>query len=449
MIKNKVLPFSLLAVSLSAPAVAKTVSLTELYQHSLDNNPALQAAALGKSAAFEQTNQTKALYRPQVDAGLQVAALRNEWTNMNETDGHGAEASLTLGQNLYNQELNVAHQLNQQAANLQDTVYQVTLTGLTMQVAAAYFETAKAQEALELSKATLAAISEHMRQTERRYELGLIPQNDVQETRAQFDLATAAVIFAGNDVEKALDSLYELTGQEYTAVKPLNYNHFDAAIPAAPTGSSWEEQAQRFNPEMLIQAHLVELSKEQISLAQAGQMPSLGLLAQFRYAFASESRRNSPGEDKGDFMSVDNNATAVLGMAMTLPVYRGGATDSKIEQARLQYEQALQVKEKTARNVTRQVRNAEKDLRALISAEQAYQQAVVSAEVAKQATEQGFEIGTRTTVDVLAATRQEFSAKQDLSEARINFILAALNLKFIGGQLNADDLLAANASLVK
>ncbi len=447
MIKSKALPLSLIAIAVSCSATAQSVDLTELYQHTLQNNPGLAGAALSRDIAQEQTTQTSALYRPQVDATLQYGLLRNDWTTLTETDGHSAEASVTLGQNLYNEELNVANRLTQQGAELGEVAYQVAVDGLTMQVAAAYFNAVKAQEGLELSAATHAAIAEHMRQTERRFELGLIPQNDVHETRAQFDLATAAVILAENEVDKSLDALYELSGQEYSAVQPLNYDQFATAIPVAQDGMSWVEQAQRFNPELVIQSRLVTLSKDQISLAEAGHMPSLGLMAQFKYAFASESRTNSMGTSKGDFVSLDNNATAVVGVAMTLPVYRGGATDSKVQQAEMQYQQALQVQEQTVRRVTRQVRNSEKDLNALISAERAYEQAVISAEVAKRATEQGFEIGTRTTVDVLAATRQEFAAKQDLSEARINFVLAALNLKFIGGDLSVNDITAINSGL--
>nr|WP_087016215.1 TolC family outer membrane protein [Thaumasiovibrio subtropicus] len=443
----KVLPLSLVTLAVSFSATAKPVDLTELYQHTLQNNPGLHGAALSRDLANEKTNQTKALYRPQIDAGLQYGMLRNDWTTLTETDGQGAEASVTLGQNLYNQELNVANRMSQQGAELGEVAYEVALDSLTLQVAVAYFNAVKAQEALELSNATQAAISEHMRQTERRYELGLIPLNDVQETRAQYDLANAAVIMAENEVEKSLDTLFELSGEEYTSVKPLNYDAFDAAIPQAQPGLSWVEQAQRFNPEMRVQSHLIDLSKEQIALAEAGHMPSLGLMAQFKYAFASKSRTNQMTQPKTAYADLDDNATAMLGIAMTLPVYRGGATDSKVEQAQIQYQQALQIQEQTSRRVTRQVRNAEKDLHTLISAERAYEQAVISAEVAKRATQQGFEIGTRTTVDVLAATRQEFVAKQDLSESRINFILAALNLKFIAGDLSASDITAINGGL--
>jgi outer membrane protein len=97
--------------------------------------------------------------------------------------------------------------------------------------------------------------------------------------------------------------------------------------------------------------------------------------------------------------------------------------------------------------VTRQIRGAEKDLNALISAQQAYANSVHSAERSLVATQQGFEIGSRTIVDVLNGTRQLYAAKQDLTEAQIDFILVSLQLKFLGGELLPEDISAINAGL--
>ncbi|EGQ7998043.1 TolC family protein, partial [Vibrio vulnificus] len=245
----------------------------------------------------------------------------------------------------------------------------------------------------------------------------------------------------------ALDYLYELTGREYTRVASLGANLPKVSLPQPNGYISWQELAQRESQQMEIQRHLVELSREQISLAQAGHMPTIGLVAEYRYAFATQSRSNGPQQAKGSFQDLDNNATVFAGVAMSLPAYRGGATENRVEQANIQYQQALELQSHTWRQVARQVRSAEKDLVALESAQSAYQQAVISAESALKATEQGLDIGTRTIVDVLDSTRQLYSAKEQLTAAQIDFLVANLQLHFLAGVLDDDALNAINRLL--
>ncbi|MEZ8188397.1 TolC family outer membrane protein [Vibrio sp. 1F279] len=419
-------------------ALAESVSLSDLYQQSLDNNPALKSAALAIDSATYGADKVGAAYLPQVDANLAYGVLRNSYTTLNEIDTNAAQASISVGQNLYNAKLNAANELSNQ---------QVELSQVSHQVAVGYFNALKAQESLKQTKATQEAIEEQLKQTERQFSLGMIPENDVIDTRAQFDLVSASVIVAENEVEKSLDALYELSGNEFTSVYPLNTDRYDANIPTPENALTWQEKAQQFNPEMQIQKQLVELSKQQIELAQAGHQPSLGLVAEYRYTFASEIRRTEMGQSKQQFNSIDDNSTVFAGVAMTLPVYRGGATSNEVQQAKVQYQQALQLQEQSWRSVTRQIRGAEKDLNALISAQQAYANSVHSAERSLVATQQGFEIGSRTIVDVLNGTRQLYAAKQDLTEAQIDFILVSLQLKFLGGELLPEDISAINAGL--
>lgn len=432
--------------SYSALANGST-TLSELYLDTLNNNPQLKQAELFVSESEASKQQVKGNYLPQVDLGVAFGGLRNDYTTLTETDSHGASANLSLRQNLFNQKLNKISGLSESQIALAKTSYQATLDGVTFNVAVGYFSALKAQESLKQQKATLSAIEEQLRQTKNRFENGLVPENDVIDAQAQYDLTLVSVIMAENDVDKALDGLYELSGKQYNSVTPLNVDLYDAVLPTPENYVSWEEQAQRFNPVMNVQADLVALSKEQIDLANAGHMPTLGLVAEYRYGFAQSSRINSQGQDKGSFNTIDNNSTLFAGIAMQLPVYRGGSTESQVDKATLQYQQAVQNQEQTWRSVSRQIRNAEKDLKALLSAKKAYLQAVKSAEASLVATEQGFELGSRTIVDVLNGTRQVYKAELDLTYAQIDFVLAALQLKFLGGDLTAEDIGSLNMGL--
>lgn len=84
------------AVLFSSGAFASNVELSELYRDSLENNPALRAAAYEIESAQRQHDQINGLYRPQLDASIAYGALRNDWTTLTETDSHGLRFLLVL-----------------------------------------------------------------------------------------------------------------------------------------------------------------------------------------------------------------------------------------------------------------------------------------------------------------------------------------------------------------
>ncbi|MFA0678520.1 TolC family protein, partial [Vibrio sp. 10N.222.51.A6] len=108
-------------------ALAESVSLSELYQQSLDNNPALKSAALAIDSATYGADKVGAAYLPQVDANLAYGVLRNSYTTLNEIDTNAAQASISVGQNLYNAELNAANELSNQQVELSQVSHQVAL----------------------------------------------------------------------------------------------------------------------------------------------------------------------------------------------------------------------------------------------------------------------------------------------------------------------------------
>jgi outer membrane protein len=82
-----------------------------------------------------------------------------------------------------------------------------------------------------------------------------------------------------------------------------------------------------------------------------------------------------------------------------------------------------------------------------ISRVQALRQALESSRTALQATEAGFEVGTRTTVDVLNARRTLYQAQTDYARSRYDYLLNVLQLQFAAGTLDRADLEEINSFL--
>ena len=65
---------------------------------------------------------------------------------------------------------------------------------------------------------------------------------------------------------------------------------------------------------------------------------------------------------------------------------------------------------------------------------------MISATSAQEATQAGFEVGTRTIVDVLIAQQRFYQAQRDYSTARHTYILSHLRLRKAAGSLAVDHL---------
>jgi outer membrane protein len=131
-----------------------------------------------------------------------------------------------------------------------------------------------------------------------------------------------------------------------------------------------------------------------------------------------------------------------IGLTLSVPIYEGGSVVASTDRARANFVVASENLELTYRQTVRVLRSSFNDVKASISTIKALEQSVVSAESALQATEAGFDVGTRTIVDVLNSTRNLFDARRNLADARY-----IISLKQAAGTLTEDDLIAINRAL--
>ena len=144
-----------------------------------------------------------------------------------------------------------------------------------------------------------------------------------------------------------------------------------------------------------------------------------------------------------------NASNETIGLEFNLPIYSGGAVSSRTREAGHRLDETMQVEEQQRRAVTRQTRESYNGVMSGISRVKALKQAVVSNEKALESTEAGYDVGTRTTVDVLNARRNLFSAKRDYARSRYDYILDTLRLKQAAGILSVNDLVDINNWLGK
>ncbi|WP_060989994.1 outer membrane channel protein TolC [Photobacterium leiognathi] len=427
---KKLLPIviSLAFGSLSQSAFAD--DLAQIYQQAKQNDPQLLKAAADKDAAFEAINSSRSTLLPQINltAGYNTFHLDAK----NKQDGFNAGVALT--QEIYNRSSWINLDISEKEARQSDAAYAVQQQGLILRVSEAYFNVLKAKDDLKFVQAEKAAVGRQLEQVKQRFEVGLSAITDVHDAQAQYDSVLANVIIKENEVANSYEALREITGQDYTSIDTLNTKTF-AASKLPQSADSLVKTAQTENLTLLASRIGQDVARDKISLADSGHLPTLSFESGYSY-------------DKTAMPAVDEG-TLTAGIKMNLPVYTGGNTTSQVKQAQYSYVAASEELEGQYRTVVKNVRNYYNNINAQIGAIHAYQQSVISAKSALEATEAGFDVGTRTIVDVLDSTRRLYQANSQLANARYDYILAQLQLKQAVGTLSEQDIVDINKGLVQ
>ena len=247
-------------------------------------------------------------------------------------------------------------------------------------------------------------------------------------------------VTARNDLDNAVEELRQVTGNYYPELASLNVDGFKTNKPSAVNALLKEAESRNLS---LLQARLSQdLAREQIRQAQDGHLPTLNLNA----SSGVSNNRYSGSKSISQDADVGQNK---IGLSFSLPLYQGGMVNSQVKQAQYNFVGASEQLESAHRSVVQTVRSSFNNVNASISSINAYKQAVVSAQSSLDAMEAGYSVGTRTIVDVLDATTTLYNAKQQLSNARYNYLINELNIKSALGTLNEQDLVALNNTLGK
>lgn len=432
---RKLLPLFIGMALGSFSSLAAADDLAQIYNQAKENDPQLLRAAATKDAAFEAVNTSQSSLLPQIDLTAGYNIVRSD-LDRNENDR--LTAGISLSQELYQQSSWVSLDIAEKSARQADSAYAAEQQGVILRVSQAYFDVLRANDSLEFVRAEKAAVGRQLEQTKQRFDVGLSAITDVHDAQAQYDSVLANEVLTENQLVNSYEDLRVITGQGHTKLSVLDTERFSAS-PSTQSSDSLIDEAQQKNLSLLAARISADVAKDNISLASSGHMPSLTFDAGYNYTDQSGTYNNG----SNDYDSSDINA----GINLYIPLYSGGNTSSLTSQAEFQYVAASQDLEATYRDVTKNVRAYNNNINASIGALKAYEQTVISAKSALEATEAGFDVGTRTIVDVLDSTRRLYDANRNLANARYDYILSVLQLKQAVGTLSEQDIIDINAGL--
>lgn len=430
---------STLAAAALFASTAQADDLWSIYQQAIHADPVILQSAAQRDRAVEAVTSSRAPLLPQIGFSADYAIQSSDNDTVKPlVESQGYSYGVQLNQQIYNRATWKSLTQTEKTAHLAEVSHSAKLQNLLVRVSDAYFQVLQTQDQLEFTQATKRAIARQLEQTKQRFEVGLTAITDVHEAQAEYDLSTANEILAQNDVQNAYEGLRAITGQSYAQVNVLDKQRFSASPIAPASPQEWVKVAEDKNLSLNAARVSVDIAKSAVDVASASHWPTFDLFANYQ--------RQNP--EKGSFEDLGEYGTYGLGVQMNFNIYSGGGISSQVRQANFYYVEASEQLNETNRTVYKQVFDAYNAVLASVSSVTAYEQAVVSRQSALEATTAGFEVGTRTIVDVLNSTRSLFEAKNNLSRARYAYILNVLRLRQAAGTLSEQDLMDVNKGLM-
>ncbi|MCW8932389.1 MAG: TolC family outer membrane protein [Gammaproteobacteria bacterium] len=435
---TKTLMASCLLATFTFSSTTQAENLLEVYGMSYQSDPVLKQVIAQRQSVGEGSVQAFAQFLPKIDLTASSTASNQDKPIGQDTDvsynSHGY--SLDLNQSIFDNRNYVNYKISNININKAEANLSAAQQDLIIRVSDAYFVTLSAIDKLTFSQAEKKAIGRQLDQAKRRYEVGIIAITDVHEAQAGFDNANAQVIAAENSLLVAKEGLRELTGQYIDRVTPLAENiPLDPPTPAKI--QHWVDQALEGNFTLLASKEETYAQKENINLQRSGHYPTLGLKASYGY-----NKANGPNSG---FAPQYHESS--IGLNLSIPLYEGNSVTSKTRQAQYDFQRSQDAYTEVLNTTEKNARSSYLNVLSEVSRVQALHQAVISNQSALKATEAGFEVGTRTIVDVLNVQRDLYRAKQEYSNSRYTYILNVLKLKQASGELARVDLETVNSWL--
>ena len=321
---------------------------------------------------------------------------------------------------------------------------------LIVRVVGSYFDVLAAEDRLLARRANRNAIARQLEQAKQRFDVGLIAITDVQESQAAFDSSIADEIAAKRELATSREFLREITG-EYVSDLAAPSADLPLRDPNPVSEAAWIDLALGQNLALVSSRIDEQLARDEISFRRNGHYPSLELVASTREDRSDQDIDVPPVPDLGfpGFSSSSSvtNPTDSISVQFNLPLFTGGGTSSRVREAVYLHRASREVLQRVTRETERQARDAYLSVLSEISRVNALERAVESNATALEATEAGFEVGTRTIVDVLDAQFVLFESRVNYRQSRYNYILNMMRLKQAAGNLQIQDLEALDQFL--
>jgi outer membrane protein len=426
----------LASVLTALPAAAE--DLSGVYNTALTTDPTMQQAEFQHLGARE--TKTQALLNM-----VPIAATANKnWLGVQGGSTLSSQATATLGLNVNLFSWN--SWINLKAANAQtaqaEANYLAAQQNLVSRVTSAYFAVLAAKDTLASQESALASATRQLEQAQRRFEVGLIANTDVQIAQATRDSSEADVILARRVVASTEEALRAITGVKYRVLAAPR-NDMPLLVPEPTSEDAWVTAALEQNATLIATRLADDIAHDGYLAAIGGHVPNITLSAQRNWAIGNET---STGFANGQLPAV-NTSDVTWAAGISVPIFTAGLTQSRVREAKYAWDSAKANTERAMRLAEQAARDAYEGVSSQIAQVIALRQAVASNRASLQAVEAGYEVGTKTALDVLTSRDNLVNAQVRYALAKYGYLNNIVALRLAAGQLDVDTVKLINGWL--
>ena len=421
----------------------KSENLADVYELALKNDPLLRAAEATYRAGKEN--------RVQGIAGLLPTLSVGGSTNWNEyrveeqlIDQYNSNSYLaSLNQPIFRLDKWFQFERGTALSEAASAEFAYQQQETMIRVASAYFNVLNSIDSLNAARAEEKAIGRQKDLAKKRFDVGLAAITEVQETQAAYDLTVVSRIAREAQLDSAQESLTSIVGRDITLLSPL-VDDFEISLPDPIDRESWVSLGLENNFELKAAKLQRDAAQASARSTASNHLPQIDLVG--RVSKSTSKQGKFGGFIQNPLFGVEQD-TRQYSIQFNLPLYAGGAISSARRQAYANYDRSKEQAIFAERSTVRDIRSNHFGVQTQVANVTARKQALASAESALEATQVGYEVGTRNTVDLLDAQKRLFQAQRDYASSRYEYIISMLRLKASVGSLSPDDLMNISSQM--
>lgn len=435
LLTKAVIVLSLISLSLFARegfslAGEKTLTLEEAYRMAISNHETVKTAAEGVAQAESNVDKATSRLLPSITAG-------GSYTRYTEKKLSGALAiqpddssslDLKISQPLYSggREWSARRQAKM-GMEISRLGLESAKENIILSTANAYFGVLKARKDVEIKDAALKRAIERGKLASASFKAGTVTRTAVLRAEAESSGAEAALTRAVSRLLDVKNNLRRLVGgvEDISVEEPLGHVFNEARVEDLVKMALENRRAYK-------QSALDEkVAGEGISYAKGNFLPSLSLKGEY-------SHRD---QDPQTAFFVENSTSASV--VLTYPIFEGGLRKAELSEARSRLRESELRRLSLKGDIEVEVMEAYNNLVAVRAVIDSYEKQRSFAEEDYKMVFEQYRWGLATTLDVIDADTTFISAQRSLMNARYDFELASLQLKYSTGTL-LDDVLKMN-----
>ncbi len=437
---------ALIIVCLSFTAQASTLQV--VYQLALENDAQYQAAKEAYKASKQLKGQARAELLPSINFSANYADSSNDvtgtdpFTVLQSGDAQITNYQFDVTQTLF--DLRAFYAYKQVLANISiaESQFQNQKQDIIFRIAERYLSVLRAIDLYNTLKSEQEALSEQLNQTKQRYEVGLTSITDVYDAQTSIDLLLAQIVEAKGNITDQQQRLEAIIGKELVNISKVQDIAFGK--PQPDDVNEWVNLAAKNSQTLSEAQHNLRVAKYNYKVKRAEHYPTVTFGWQWSTQDLERQGFTLSGDAPNQIIVPANNQSDTdrnaWNIAFRLPLYSGGRINSERRQAYYQQRQQAFNLKQAERDLTQNVRSSFLQVNINEAQIAAYKQSIKSSQSALEATQAGYQSGTRNLVDVLLAQRNLYQAERNYSTARYDYLINSLQLKYQSGVLNASDL---------